>query len=117
MTETTTPDGARVVRGTAGPLTPPSSDEPRLVAQDALRDDRAPRTLRVAQSLAGRGATHVDLEQVIAGLRVAGAYARVEVADDGAVEQIIDRLVEVGPVAPTRVTSDHALATGAGGPR
>jgi extracellular elastinolytic metalloproteinase len=97
------------------PLTPPSSATAFAVAADflAARGSVDPDTLRVAsQRRADTGLTHVRLEQVVDGLRVAGAYAKAAVNDRGELVHLIDNLVAVDGdgVAPAAIDESRALA-------
>ncbi|MBK9029722.1 MAG: M36 family metallopeptidase [Myxococcales bacterium] len=111
--ETTTDSGARVLRGKDGALTGPSTLAARQVAMSFLADRLAVDGdgLQVVAEVGGRGATHVKLEQVVDGLRVHGAYAKVAVSDRGEVLQAIEHLAAGGAVAPTKLDAGRALAT------
>lgn len=111
--ETITDSGARVLRGKDGALTAPSTLAARQVATSFLEDRLAVAgdQLQVVAEVGGRGATHVKLAQVVDGLRVHGAYAKVAVSARGEVLQAIEHLAAGGPVAAAKIDAGHALAT------
>lgn len=111
--ETITDGGARVLRGKDGALTGPSTLAARQVATAFLADRLAiaDAELEVVAEVGGRGATHVKLAQVIDGLRVHGAYAKVAVSARGEVLQAIEHLAASGAVAPAKIDAGRALAT------
>lgn len=60
--------------------------------------------------LSPRGITHVRLSQVIEGLKVYGAYAKVAVSEKGEVVHAIERLAtRMGALVPARVSEADAL--------
>jgi len=111
--ETLTDSGARVMRGKDGALTGPSTLAARQVATAFIADRLAIASdeLQVIGEVGGRGATHVKLAQVVDGLRVHGAYAKVAISDRGEVLQVIERLAATGAVAPAKIDATRALAT------
>jgi len=99
----------------ARPLTPPSSDTADVVAADflAARGSLAADTLRVvSQRRADTGLTHVRMEQVVDGLRVAGAYVKAAMNDRGELVHLIDGTVDVAGagVVPAAIDESQALA-------
>jgi len=111
--ETLTDSGTRVVRGKDGALTGPSTLAARQVATAFIADRLAIASdeLQVIGEVGGRGATHVKLAQVVDGLRVHGAYAKVAISDRGEVLQAIEHLAATGAVAPAKIDAARALAT------
>lgn len=111
--ETLTDSGARVMRGKDGALTGPSTLAARQVATAFIADRLAIASdeLQVIGEVGGRGATHVKLAQVVDGLRVHGAYAKVAISDRGEVLQAIEHLAATGAVAPAKIDAARALAT------
>src|SRR6266545_1951263 len=107
---------ARVYSSTgAQPLTLPSLATPVSVVADFLaeRGSAAGDTLRVvSQRRADTGLTHVRMEQVVDGLRVAGAYVKAAVTDRGELVHLIDNLADVkdASVTPAAIDESRALA-------
>lgn len=99
LKEKVTSDGARILRPESGHLTAPSSDDAATIAADFLLAHTgvaSPDELTVdARSTSPNGVTHVRLIQVVDGLRVYGAYARVAISERGEVIQAIERLARV----------------------
>lgn len=106
--------GARIYRADSGRLTSPSSAAPGLIASDFLLQHTSVASdhLRVSVAAPGRnGITHVRVEQMVDGLRVYGAYARVAVSARGEVLQAIESLADVpGSVVPARAAAQDALS-------
>lgn len=116
LTEKVTSDGARILRSESGRLTGPSTDAPLTVATDYLLFHVGMSTDRelmvVSQSTSDNGVTHVRLAQVVDGLRVQGAYAKVAVSSRGEVIQVIENLAQSsGAVLPARIGAGDALRT------
>ncbi len=114
--------GARVYRSERGKaLTAASRDAGPKVVVEFLRARGASRgkldSVRVEAETRGRhGVTHVRLEQVADGLRVAGAYAKGTVDAQGRLVHLVDALAAVpaGGVAPARIDEEQALAAALG---
>ncbi|HKA89098.1 MAG TPA: M36 family metallopeptidase [Haliangiales bacterium] len=108
---------ARVYRSEPGQgLTAASKAAPAAIVGDFLRGHGVARSatdaLRVVSQHrgAGSGFTHVRLEQEVAGLRVANAYARATLNDRGQLIHLIDELAPVaGSVTPARIDERQAL--------
>jgi extracellular elastinolytic metalloproteinase len=67
-------------------------------------------SLRATRGSAGaHGVTHVRMEQVVDGLAVHGAYVKAAVNGRGELVQVIDRLVEVSALVPSRIDARAAL--------
>lgn len=97
-----TDDGAEIVRG--APLTPASADRPDVIAMRYI-EARAGVPQSQLQSLgatSAQGITHVRFEQVVAGMRVYGAYVKAAVNPNGELLQVIAKLAP--NVAATRAT-------------
>lgn len=99
----------RVSRSDLG-LTPPSSARAADVVRGYLQ--RPDAALRVTRESAGvHGATHVQMEQSLAGLPVYGAYVKASVDSQGRLTSVIEHLVAQGPVAPSQMSDSDALVT------
>lgn len=107
--------GAQVTRSEAGrPLTIASKAAPAEIVTNFLRDrgrsNMVLASLRTTRSSVGaHGVTHVQMEQVVHGLTVYGAYLKAAVNSRGELVQVIDRLVEVSVPGPSRVDAAAAL--------
>jgi hypothetical protein len=67
-------------------------------------------SLRVTRDgVAGNGYTQVRMEQQIEGLTVHGAYLKAAINAQGELVQVIDRLVDVSLVRPSRIDAEQAL--------
>jgi extracellular elastinolytic metalloproteinase len=114
LSETTAPNGAKIIRGD-GPLTPPSSEPRDRIIRDYLKTRGAGSAvdqLRVVRETSPyNGIVHVTMEQVVDGLRVYDAYAKAAIDSQGQLIQIIDNVVR--PQAQTHrpgMTAADALA-------
>jgi len=115
------PDAGRVgvYRSQRGQtLTAASGAAPATVIRNFLvaRGDarHAADAMRVtSQSRSATGLTHVRLEQVVGGLRVAGAYAKGAVDAQGRLVHVIDNLAAVPAVGVTAARIDEAQALAA----
>ena len=107
---------ARVANAAAGlPLAAASKASPQSIVngylQDSGRGADVLASLRVTNSaVSPRGVTHVRMEQQIDGLTVYGAYAKAAVNGKGELVQVIDRLVPVTLVQPSRIDAAQAAA-------
>jgi hypothetical protein len=101
LTETTAPNGARIIRGDQ-PLTPPSSASRDRIVRDYLKTrgaGGAADQLRVVRETAPyNGIVHVTLEQYVDGIRVWDAYAKAAIDAQGQLIQIIDNVVRPQPL-------------------
>lgn len=112
--EITSASGARIVRADGAPLSPPSIAKPASIATSYVHGRAATADIEVGTigEITGRdGITHVRLEQVVAGLRVHGAYAKVAISDRGEVLQLIDQLAPTGTVRRATIDDAQAVAT------
>jgi Zn-dependent metalloprotease len=108
------PPAVRVSQG-RGPLTLPSTASARAVLAQYLRGQgRTDATVQslVEQSRAtGRGGiVNARFEQRAGGLPVYGTYAKAALSASGELMHVVENLVNVGPVAPTRVSGQQAIA-------
>jgi hypothetical protein len=111
LTETTAPNGARIIRGDQ-PLTPPSSAPRDRIIRDFLKTRGAGGAvdqLRIVRETSPHdGVVHVTMEQVVDGLRVHDAYAKAAIDSQGRLIQVIDHVVR-----PQAVTQRPALSPAA----
>ncbi len=114
LTETTAPNGAKIIRGDQ-PLTPPSSAARDRIIRDYLKTRGAGIAvdqLRVVRETTPyNGIVHVTMEQIVDGLRVWDAYAKAAIDSDGQLIQIIDNVAR--PQPPTHkpaISAAEALA-------
>lgn len=96
LTETTAPNGARIIRGDQ-PLTPPSTASHDRIMRDFLTARGAGSAvdqLRVVrESTPYNGVVHVTMEQYVDGIRVWDAYAKAAIDSQGQIIQFIDNVV------------------------
>jgi alpha-D-ribose 1-methylphosphonate 5-triphosphate synthase subunit PhnG len=106
---------ARVTQATAGkPLAAASKASPEAVVAGYLRGQgRAPdvvASLKVTgRSTGANGVKHVQMTQVVDGLKVHGAYVKSATNSRGELVQVIDRSVAVSTPAPSRIDALQAL--------
>ena len=106
---------ARVTRAAAGkPLTAASSAAPEAIVAGYLRGrGRAPdvvASLRVTgRSTGANGVKHVQMGQLVDGLKVHGAYVKGAINSRGQLVQVIDRSVAISTPAPSRIDALQAL--------
>jgi len=106
---------ARVTQATAGkPLTAASKASPEAVVAGYLRGrSGAPdvvASLRVTgRSTGANGVKHVQMEQLVDGLKVHGAYVKAATNRRGELVQVIDRTVAISKPAPSRIDALQAL--------
>ncbi len=96
LTETTAPNGARIIRGDQ-PLTPPSTASHDRIMRDFLTARGAGSAvdqLRVVrESTPYNGVVHVTMEQYVDGIRVWDSYAKAAIDSQGQIIQFIDNVV------------------------
>lgn len=106
---------ATVYKSSAGKsLTSPSSQAPAKVVSDFMRghgvSPAALESLHItAQGASARGLTRVQMEQVVAGLRVEGAYVKASVNAQGELVHLIQNIAPMMAVQPVHVTEAQAL--------
>lgn len=106
---------ARITRAADGvPLTAASKAAPQSVVAGYLqgrgRSADVLASLRVSgSSTSDRGVTHLRFEQQVGGLIVYGAYAKAAINGNGELVHMIDGLVDVSLVQPTRIDASQAL--------
>lgn len=110
------------VPASGGALTSASSASPFAVAAGFLRGQgTSAATIASLRAVSQHrsaltGATHVRIEQEVAGLRVTGAYAKAAVDPQGQLARLVENLAPVGAdgVVPARVAESDALRAALG---
>ncbi len=106
---------ARVTQAAAGkPLTAASRATPEAIVAGYLRSKgRAPAvlsSLRTAgKSTGANRVTHLQMEQVVDGLKVQGAYVKAAINSRGELVHVIDRTVAVSNPTPSRINAGQAV--------
>jgi extracellular elastinolytic metalloproteinase len=114
LTETTAPNGARIIRGEQ-PLTAASAAPRDRIVREYLKTRNAGAAIDqlqvVRESTPHNGIVHVLMDQYIDGVRVWDAYAKAAIDSQGRIVQLIDNVVrpQALPLKPALGAAD-ALA-------
>ncbi len=106
---------ARVTQAAAGkPLTAASRATPEAIVGGYLRSKgRAPAVLSslrtTGKSTGANRVTHLQMEQVVDGLKVQGAYVKAAINSRGELVHVIDRTVSVSNPTPSRINAGQAV--------